>query len=163
MRVSMKMGATWLLCFLLLWVTQGATAARQSSLLSLKFRSPDLFPESFDWDPVHDRFLLGSAAKATISELATDGSIKEFVRDEEYAGKVNMAGVKVDRKRNRVLAVVTDVVDWNYCGVAAYDLDTKKRLYFARLDNIGVAEGVNFAFPMPCHQLICNFKNRMIG
>ena len=139
----MKMGAMWLLCFLLLslnWVVLGAKPER-SSLLTLRFRSPNLFPESFDWDPVHDRFLLGSAAKATISELTIDGSIKEFVRDEEYAGKVYMGGVKVDRKRNRVIAVVTDTVDWNYCGVAAYDLDTKKRLFFARLDNIGVAEG----------------------
>ncbi|KAG0558892.1 hypothetical protein KC19_10G062700 [Ceratodon purpureus] len=134
----------WLLCFGLLLLdllAQGATAAERSSNLTIRFRSPDLFPESFDWDPVHDRFLLGSASKAIISELTVDGSIKEFVRDEEYAGKVYMAGVKVDRKRNRVIVVVTDTVDYNYCGVAAYDLDTKKRLYFARLDKVGVAEG----------------------
>lgn len=141
----------WLLCFGLLLldlVAQGATAAEKSSNLTIRFRSPDLFPESFDWDPVHDRFLLGSASKAIISELTVDGSIKEFVRDEEYAGKVYMAGVKVDRKRNRVIVVVTDTVDYNYCGVAAYDLDTKKRLYFARLDKVGVAEGATTSFSL---------------
>jgi DNA-binding beta-propeller fold protein YncE len=84
---------------------------------------------------------LGSASKGTISELGSDGTVKEFVHDEDYAGKVSVNGVKVDRKRNRVIAAVTDIGAWNYSGVAAYDLDTKKRLFFARLDSLGVAEG----------------------
>lgn len=131
-----------LLCFVLLFL-QCATGER--SLRSFKFQALDLYPESFDWDRVHDRFLLGSEFHGTISELATDGSsFKEFVADEEYAGKAGISGVKVDSRRNRVIVTVVDPIAWSFGGVAAYDLDTKDRVYFARFDGVGVAEGSNF-------------------
>ncbi|KAG0562889.1 hypothetical protein KC19_9G180000 [Ceratodon purpureus] len=109
---------------------------------SLKFKALNLFPESFDWDPVHDRMLLSSMSKGTISELDTgSGTVKEFVRDEELAGKVASGGMIVDSRRNRVVHALHDIVGWRFGGVAAYDLDTGRRLFFARLDNVGVVEG----------------------
>jgi hypothetical protein len=109
----------------------------EKSLKSFKFQSPNLFPESFDYDRSHDRFLLGSQFHGTVSELDKDGSIKEFVRDEEYAGRAGIAGVKVDIGRNRVLVAVVDAKEFSFGGVAAYDLDTKERIYFTRLDGVG--------------------------
>ncbi|XP_024385520.1 uncharacterized protein [Physcomitrium patens] len=138
----MKILGFSLTCVLLVsleWFAHGVVGER--SLRSLKFQASNLFPESFDWDRVRDRFLIGSAAKGTISELASDGSFKEFVRDEEFAGKVAFGGLIVDSRRNRVIVTVQDIVDWNFSGVAAYDLDSGKRLYFARLGGLGVAEG----------------------
>jgi hypothetical protein len=136
------------ICFALLllqlWCSHQVKGER--SLKSFKFESPNLFPESFDYDRSHDRFLIGSLFHGTVSELGNDGSIKEFVRDEEYAGRAGIAGVTVDSWRNRVLVVVVDAKEYSYGGgVAAYDLDTKERIYFTRLDSVGVAEGLHFS------------------
>lgn len=130
------------------WLLQYAPQATgdSSSLRNFKFHALNLFPESFDWDSAHERFLLGSAAQGTIWALAADASAKEFVRDELLAGKVAFGGLIVDSKRNRVVVAVQDLVTWNYGGVVAYDLDTGRRLFFARLDDVGVAEGCQFSF-----------------
>ena len=134
-----------MLCFLVLCLhlLPHAATGFNRSLRTLKFEAPNLYPESFDWDRVHDRFLIGSNSYGTLSELANDGSVKEFLRDEDYAGKAGIAGVKVDSRRNRVIVTVTDSGGWSWGGVAAYDLDTKERVYFVRLDDVGVAAGSN--------------------
>jgi hypothetical protein len=124
----------------------------EKSLKSFKFESSNLFPESFDYDRSHDRFLLGSKFHGTVSELGNDGSIKEFVRDEEYAGRAGIAGVKVDSWRNRVVVAFADAKEFSYGGVAAYDLDTKERVYFTRLDGVGVAEGLLFSSNLPLNR-----------
>lgn len=137
MKLSFR--CSLLLCFVLL-LLQCATGER--SLRSFKFEALNLFPESFDWDRSHDRFLVGSMFHGTISVLSSDGSsLREFIRDEEYAGRAAISGVKVDGRRNRVIVTVVDAVSWNHGGVAAYDLDTKERVYFAYLDGVGVAPG----------------------
>ena len=144
--VTMKsLSVILLFCCLLRCLQRVPYAAGGKSLLTLKLQAPNLFPESFDWDPEHDRFLIGSISKGTVSELGSDGVVDEFLRDAEYAGKAGIAGVKVDRRLNRVIVAMADAPNYSYGGVAAYNLDTKKRVYFARLDNIGVAQGSNFS------------------
>jgi len=130
----------------LLWFTPRATGDdRLSSPRSFKFRALNLFPESFDWDPAHRRVLLGSAAHGTIWALnPKNGSIQEFVRDDQLAGKVAFGGLIVDRGRNRVVVAVQDVVTWRFGALAAFDLDTGRRLFLTRLDDVGVAEGTVF-------------------
>lgn len=141
--VRMKPFRWSLLCFVLLF---SQSLAGVQSLRSFQLQAPDLFPESFAWDRVHNRFLVGSVFHGTISELAFNGSFSEFVRDEEYAGKAGVSGVKVDSRRNRVIVTVTETAAWNYGGVAAYDLDTKERVFFTRLDGVGVGEGSKSSF-----------------
>lgn len=139
--VRMKL-IQWLLFSFVLLFSQSLMGVQ--SLRSFQFQAPDLFPESFAWDRVHDRFLVGSVFHGTISELAFNGSFTEFVRDEEYAGKAGISGVKVDSRRNRVIVAVMETAALTYGGVAAYDLDTKERVYFTRLDGVGVGEGEKF-------------------
>ncbi|KAG0563680.1 hypothetical protein KC19_8G051700 [Ceratodon purpureus] len=145
-----------LICFVLLFLQLCFLdeASGERSLKRFQFQEHKLFPESFDYDRMHDRFLIGSEFHGTVSELGNDGSFQEFIRDGEYAGKAGIAGVKVDSRRNRVIVTVADTVGWSYGGVAAYNLDTKERIYFARLEGVGVAEGEKFC----ANDVAVNFK-----
>lgn len=68
--------------------------------------------------------------------------MEEFTKDEDYASQAGIFGVLIDGKGNRVIAAVHSMGS-NLSGVAAYDLDTKKRLFFTRLDMVGVDDEGN--------------------
>ena len=132
----------WHLFLLLQLCCLLAIAAAKAPVDTIGFEALDLYPHGFEWDPKNNRFLVGSSASgAIISVSADDGEVEEFVTDDGYAAKAGVMGVAVDRTLNRVLVAVQDVEAWGFSGVAAYDLDTKERIYFTRLDQLGVGEG----------------------
>jgi hypothetical protein len=110
---------------------------------TIKFQAPDIFPGGFDWDDKHDRFLLGSTTFGSLFSLSLDGTLNEFVKDSDYAGKFAILGISVDGIHNRVVAVIQDL-NFSapvFSGIAAYDLDSNKRLFFTRLDTVVLKEG----------------------
>lgn len=129
-----------LLLFFSLLVFQSLCGVSGTSRISIPFRSLNLFPEGFDWDASHHRFILGSTSSGSLITVAGDGDVEEFTKDEDYASQAGILGVLIDGKGNRVIAAVQSMRS-NFSGVAAYDLDTKKRLFFTRLDRVGVDEG----------------------
>ncbi|KAJ7528378.1 hypothetical protein O6H91_15G001000 [Diphasiastrum complanatum] len=116
-------------------------------LMKITYKYEGHFPESFDWDKSHRRFLVGSTAKGSLIAVSVVDEfveVKDFVEDPDYAGKAAVLGVCVDSIRNRVVVAVHNI---NYSkppfnAVAAYDLDSKKRILFARLDGIRAGESV---------------------
>lgn len=124
-----------LFCTLLL-----CESLRGVSGICIPFQSPNLFPEGFDWDASHHRFILGSTSSGSLITVAQDGDVEEFAKDEVYASQAGVLGVVVDGKGNRVIAAVQSMHS-NFSGVAAYDLDTKTRLFFTRLDKVSGNEG----------------------
>lgn len=110
---------------------------------TIKFQGPDIFPGGFDWDDKHDRFLLGSTTFGSLFSLSLDGTLNEFVKDSDYAGKFAILGISVDGIHNRVVAVIQDL-NFSapaFSGIAAYDLDSNKRLFFTQLDTVVLKEG----------------------
>ena len=130
--------------FLLLQLCLGvAIGAATAPVDTIGFEAVDLYPHGFDWDPKNNRFLVGSSGSGAIIIVSgDDGEVEEFVTDDGYAAKAGVMGVVVDRNLNRVLVAVQDVEAWGFSGVAAYDLDTKERIFFTRLDQLGVGEGI---------------------
>jgi hypothetical protein len=132
----------WHLFLLLQLCLVVAIAAATAPVDTIGFEAVDLYPHGFEWDAKNNRFLVGSSGSgAIISVSGEDGEVEEFVTDDGYAAKAGVMGVVVDRNLNRVLVAVQDVEAWGFSGVAAYDLDTKERIYFTRLDQLGVGEG----------------------
>lgn len=126
-----------------------ARVMAREPLETIAFRGSNIFPESFDWDVKHNRFLLGSTSSGSLLSVSLNGTVEEFVKDDVYASKASIFGVRVDRKHNRVVAAVQDFSAGNnhsvpnFSGLAAYDLDSKKRIFFTRLDGVGVTEGIS--------------------
>ncbi|MER7754079.1 hypothetical protein [Kitasatospora sp. NPDC097643] len=128
--------------------TANATASASASVSASAGRAPAvitghaaaLVPESAAWDQAHHRFLLGSLRHGTVSAVRTDGSVRTLVDDP--AALVEVAGVKVDPARNRVLVANLDngvgerssaATRNHIAGLGAYDLDTGRRLFYVDL------------------------------
>lgn len=119
-------------------VARAEEGAVRPNLAVIEMKVQNLYPESFDWDAKHNRFLVGSTSIARLVTVTEEGVVEEFVKDDEYADAGAMIlGVTVDSVRNRVLAVVHKTGDPPHgrpMGVlAAYDLDSKKRTLFVNL------------------------------
>eukprot|EP01018_Ginkgo_biloba_P028117 Gb_27990 [translate_table: standard] len=130
-----------LLCFFFLF----PRGIETTTLHTINIKYPRLFPESFDWDKNNQHFIVGSLQLGSIYTVSDAGVTEEFVRDEDYAGQASILGVTVDSKRNRVLAVIRRASLSNggsgLNALAAYNLQSGKRLLFVELDQIGVEEG----------------------
>ncbi len=102
-----------------------------------------MYPESFDWDASHGRFLLGSLITGSIISVSSEGNVEEFVNDKDYSGTFAVLGIHVDLPCIRVLIAVQNTIatDAPFSAVAAYELDTKQRLLFTELHHVGVHEG----------------------
>lgn len=58
------------------------------------------------------------------------------VEDVDLAGNATL-GISIDRLRNRLLVVVSDLIGNRYSGLAAYDLSSWQRLFLTHLNNPG--------------------------
>lgn len=127
----------------LLFLSFSVSCAKEPLQQPLCFKSPLLYPESFDWDASHGRFLLGSLIIGSIISVSPEGNVEEFVNDKDYSGTSAVLGIHVDLPCNRVLVAVqnTNATDAPFSAVAAYELDTKQRLLFTELHHVGVHEG----------------------
>ncbi|CAM6113839.1 unnamed protein product [Calypogeia fissa] len=120
----------------LVMVAEGLEEPPKSNLATIEMKVHNLYPEGFDWDAKHKRFLVGSMGQGKLVSVTEDGTVEDFVKDEEYAGAI-ILGVTVDRFHNRVLAVVHKPTSPNRINaLAAYDLDSKKRLFFVNLHEV---------------------------
>ncbi|XP_042512296.1 uncharacterized protein LOC122087283 [Macadamia integrifolia] len=96
--------------------------------------------ESSKWDDLNRRFLVssfnGGLAQIPIPQDHTSGTVlleEAVVRDDEVSGNATL-GIVIDRPRNRILVAIADVVGNRYGAVAAYDLNTWKRLFLTQLN-----------------------------
>lgn len=115
-------------------------ADAKSELQLIKYKMPQLYPESFDWDRKHDRFIVGSTVLGKLVTLTDTGAVEDFVSDSDLEGKSEVHGVFVDARRNRVLAVVEagrGEFDPQVARLVAYDLDSKKRTLMVTLSEEG--------------------------
>ncbi|TDU05647.1 hypothetical protein EDD99_4175 [Streptomyces sp. 846.5] len=91
---------------------------------------PRVFPHSVDYDPRSNRFVVGSLDHSTISTVSLNGTVRTLVDDKKL---VSVQAVRVDSRRNRVLATNVDYgladrsspsTEFRVAGLASYDLTT---------------------------------------
>lgn len=120
-------------------------AATASVIRSIPLSYPALYPESFAWDDRLGLFISGSIIHGSLFTFSDNGNVQEFIRDDAYAGKAATVGVILDNPRRRVLVVVRNVLNHSssFDALAAYNIDTKERVFLARLEKEGVTAGPN--------------------
>lgn len=98
----------------------------------INFRSSNLYPESFTWDPHSQHFLLGSLRHRTIAAVSDAGVVETFISDQTLPSDVSLLGLALDSPRRRLLAVVHSPLP-PFNALAAYDLRSRRRLFLSLL------------------------------
>ncbi|MEV4362508.1 hypothetical protein [Nonomuraea sp. NPDC049625] len=105
-------------------------------------KGPGVFPHSADYDPDSRKFVTGSLAHSTISSVDQKGNVRTLVDDKKL---VSVQAVRVDSRRNRILAGNVDygtadrstpATKFKVAGVAGYDADSGRRLWYADLNKV---------------------------
>lgn len=110
--------------------------AESTDLPQVRFVSQGLAPEGVAYDAGRRRFLVSSIANGTLNAVDEDGTVRIFAQDPSLKGTL---GVKVDADRNRVLvvdhdpAILRDPKVKGRAGLAAFDLQTGRKLFYANL------------------------------
>jgi hypothetical protein len=108
-----------------------ASVSESAKLSVIEMKVSNLYPESFDWDAKHNRFIVGSTTQGRLMTVTEAGIVEEFATVLKGVEEgVAIAGVRVDLVRNRVLALVQTK---EASALVAYDLDSKKRTLFVDL------------------------------
>lgn len=113
------------------------------------YHSNGFLRECAKWDHLNRRFLV-SYMEGGVGEIRVPDDYQEGVVLEEITtvkdadlGRNGSAGISIDRPRNRLLVVVGDMIGNRYCGLAAYDLSSWRRLFLAHL---GCSQGDEKSF-----------------
>lgn len=97
----------------------------------------NLFPEGVAWDPTRQSLLVGSfTVPARISSVGRDGVARTVVSDPDLVGFV---GMKVDTRRNRIVAVNGNPFAPGPSFLGVYDLRTGAREQLIDLSGAGHA------------------------
>lgn len=100
----------------------------------ITFRSPNLYPEAFTYDPQTKNFLLGSLRHRSIHSVNHDGVSETLISDPNLPENATILGLTIDTVNRRLLAVIhamSPLPPFN--ALAAYDLSTYKRVFLAQL------------------------------
>ncbi|MFD8708108.1 hypothetical protein ACFV1W_36935 [Kitasatospora sp. NPDC059648] len=117
-----------------------AAAAHCPAPAVITGHAPTLVPETAVWDQAHRRFLVGSMRHGTVSAVALDGTVRTLIDDP--ATLTEIAGLRIDQPHRRILVTNLDngigersgpATLGRLAGIAAYDLDTGRRLYYTDL------------------------------
>lgn len=123
-----------LLCCVLVLV-RSAAAGRRPHVIN--FRSENLFPESFTWDPESQHFIAGSVRHPKLVSVSDAGVSETLIADDSLPPNSSIRGVALDRVHRRVLAVVHRPLSAGsaepFNALAAYDLVSLRRLFLTPL------------------------------
>ncbi len=104
----------------------------------ISINEENLFPEGIEYDQRDDRFLVSSITRGTIGQVK-DGVYSEFIKDPDLFASL---GLHIDNSTKRLL-VVNSNIDGTLSALAAYELSSGERIFYADLDEW--EEGPQFA------------------
>ncbi len=106
---------------------------------SLSINSPGLYPEGLAYDSKSHAFYISSVKKGKITKVSLDGKHQVFADDHRL---ISSLGVKVDKKRNRLIVCVADPgvgekssksTRGTLAGLMIYNLESGKRIKYINL------------------------------
>ena len=75
-------------------------------LKSITIQKPALYPEGIDYNPVTDKFIVGSFRDGGVYEVNLDGSYRQLIEDKRLN---SVLAVRVDVVRNKLFVVNSDI------------------------------------------------------
>ncbi|XP_019164623.1 PREDICTED: uncharacterized protein LOC109160834 [Ipomoea nil] len=109
----------------------GVVAGRGPHVIN--FRSENLFPESFVWDPRSQHFVVGSLRYPKLVSVSDAGVSETLISDASLPADSKILGIALDRRHYRVLAVVHRPAPEPFNALAAYDLISLRRIFLTPL------------------------------
>jgi hypothetical protein len=109
---------------------------------SIKIKKTALFPEDIGYNPITDKFILGSFREGAVYEVGMDGSYRKLIEDDRLN---SVLGIHIDSIRNRLLVVNSDIgasVRSNIDGpnkaasIGIYELSSGKAIKFIDLGKL---------------------------
>ncbi|KMT09966.1 hypothetical protein BVRB_5g121830 [Beta vulgaris subsp. vulgaris] len=111
-----------------------------------QYHSNSWLRECATWDDLNRRFIV-SYMEGGVGEVKVYDDVNvnhggiildeiTTVKDADLAGNASL-GITIDRPRNRLLVVVSDLIGNRYSGLAAYDLSSWNRLFLTHLTQPG--------------------------
>ena len=109
---------------------------RGEHLTSIIVQKEALYPEGIDYNPLNDKFIVGSFREGAVYEVGLDGSYKKIINDTRLN---SVLAVKVDIKRDRLLVVNSDIGS----AIRPYDKGSKKLASMA-IYKLSTGEAIHF-------------------
>jgi len=115
-------------------------------LTSIIVQKEALYPEGIDYNPLNDKFILGSFREGAVYEVGLDGSYKKIIDDTQLN---SVLAVRVDTKRDRLLVVNSDIGSAIHsynkgskklASMAIYKLSTGEAIHFINLGELTAYE-----------------------
>lgn len=144
--LTFVLGITAALASTLVGVPESA-AAPIPCVDSIQGSAPTLHPEGVAYDPIRNRYLVGSVTHGTVSIVNADGSARTLVSDPTL---ITTMGLTVDVLRGRVLVVNGDIGRGDRstpdtirktAGLGIYSLFTGRRIRYLDLGALDPAHG----------------------
>lgn len=121
------------LVILLLVFLAGPAHCRKPHVIN--FRWPNLYPESFAWDPKSDHFVVGSLRHRQIVSVSDAGVASSLLSDASLPADSFFVGITLDPRHSRLLAVVRRSSP-SFSALASYDIRTFRQLFLTPLDDL---------------------------
>ncbi|KAF3773465.1 hypothetical protein EJ110_NYTH47971 [Nymphaea thermarum] len=142
MALAMPSGSFMAVLLLLTAVPMAFIVSLERSASSgphIGYHSKWWFRESVEWDDRGRRFIVSCFEGGLGQIVVPDGDFSGALEEEtavaalkELPG-ISFLGIRVDRRRNRLLVVLADALRGRFGGVAAYDLDSWQQLFLTQL------------------------------
>lgn len=113
-----------------------------SNLNSIVINKHALYPESIDYNPITDMFVVGSFRDGAVYEIDLAGNVNKIINDYRLN---SVLAVRVDVQRNRILVVNSDIGNSvrsysegqkKLAALAIYDLTSGKNIYYVDLGRL---------------------------
>jgi sugar lactone lactonase YvrE len=130
-----------------LLTTPAAATAGTGCVEAIVGSAPTLHPEGVAYEPIRNRFMVGSITHGTVGIVNPDGSVRPFVDDPTL---ITTMGLSVDVLRGRVLAVNGDIGRGDRstpatirktAGLGIYSLLTGRRIRYVDLGALDPSRG----------------------
>lgn len=103
----------------------------------INFHSPNLYPESFAWDPKSDHFVVGSLRHRLLISVSDAGVVSTLLSDDSLPSNSSFLGISLDPRRHRLrLLAVVHRLSPPFSALASYDLPTFRQQFLAPLDGL---------------------------
>ena len=139
---KLLVSAMILTIFISFLVQAGTVHLGGISLQSIEIQKNALYPEGIDYNPMTDRFVVGSFREGAVYEVDLDGNYHQIIKDDRLN---SVLAVRVDIKRDRLFVANSDIGasirshskgSAKLASVIIYELSTGKGIHYVDLGSL---------------------------